>query len=174
MRHAFTPPTGAKTTAPTKPSEDSVERKLWDKLLKLPLIPKPLGNYVPVTRVGKHIYTSGQLPFSEGSLGAFKGRLGKQITLEAGKRAAQQCALNALALVKQEIGSLEKIKRVVKVTGFVSGMPGFTEQADVLNGASDLLVELFGEDGKHTRSAIGVTDLPLGACVEIEFIFEIK
>jgi enamine deaminase RidA (YjgF/YER057c/UK114 family) len=174
MKQAFTPPTGAQTTASPKDKVDAVEKKLQEMLLKLPILPKALGNYLPVVKAGHFIYLSGQLPMHDNSLGAFKGRLGREITLDGGQRAAKQCTLNALALVKRELGSLEKIKRVVKLTGFVSGMPGFTEQALVLNGASDLLVELFGEAGKHARSAVGVTDLPLGSCVEIEYVFETK
>ncbi|KAB2836326.1 RidA family protein, partial [bacterium] len=107
-------------------------------------------------------------------LGAYKGRLGKEITLEAAQRGAKQCTLNALALAKNELGSLEKIRRVIKLTGFVAGMPGFVDQPKVLNAASELLVDLYGENGKHARVAVGVTDLPMGACVEIEYLFEVR
>ena len=174
MKEAYTAPTGSRATGPSKPTKDKIEKKLLEKLLRLPIIPKPLGNYLPINKSGKTYFLSGQLPLKDGSLGSFKGRLGKEISMENGKLAAQQCTLNALAYLKQDLGNLEKVKRVVKLTGFVSGMPGFNQQADVLNGASDLLVELFGEAGKHARSAVGVTDLPAGACVEIEYIFEVK
>lgn len=174
MKQSFIAPTGAKTVRPAGPSTDSIERKLWEKLIKLPLIPTPKGNYLPVLQQGKLLYVSGQLPFKDGSLGSFVGRHGREISVDSGQRAAQLCTLNALALLKNELGSLEKIKRVLKLTGYVSGMPGFTEHATVMNGASDFLVELFGELGRHTRSVVGVTDLPLGSCIEIEYLFEAK
>ena len=174
MKDAFTAPTGSKTTATTLAKSGQIEQKLLEKLIKLPLIPKPMGNYLPLTKAGKTVFLSGQLPLKDGSLGAFKGRLGKEIAIDGGQRAALQCTLNALAHLKNEFGTLDKIKRVIKITGYVSGMPGFSQQAEVLNGASDLLVELFGENGKHARSAVGCTDLPLGACVEIEYVFEVK
>src|SRR5262249_53443062 len=117
---------------------------------------------------------SGQLPLANNNLGAYKGRLGKEISLEAGIRAAKQCTLNALAFFKNEFGRLDKVKRVVKLTGYVAGMPGFHDHAKVINGASELLVEVYGELGKHARVSVGVTDLPMGACVEIEYIFEIR
>lgn len=169
-------PAAGEAAAAAKPGKkpDAIEQKLLQMLHKLPEVPAALGSYAPSLRVGNLLYISGQLPIFKNSLGAYKGRLGKEITFEAGVRGAKQCALNALALVKQEIGSLEKVRRVVKLTGFVSGMPGFVDQAKILNGASELLVELYGENGKHVRSAVGVTDLPMGACIEIEFIFEVR
>lgn len=153
---------------------DPIEQKLLEKLLKLPQVPKALGSYIPVQKSGKTLWLSGQLPIQDGTLKSFKGRLGKEISVDAGARAAQQCTLNALAQIKQELGRLDKIAKVVKLTGYVSSIPGFTSQAQVLNGASDLLVELYGEAGRHARVAVGVIDLPLGACVEIEYIFEMK
>lgn len=173
MKDAFTAPTGSKMSGTTKKT-DPIEQKLWDQLLKLPLLPKPVGNYLPLVKIGKFIHLSGQLPLKDNSLGAFKGRLGREISIEHGVLAAKQCTLNALAWIKQELGSLDKVKRAVKLTGFVAGMPGFNEQAAIINGASDLLVLLYGEAGKHARVAVGVTDLPLGSCVEIEFVFEAK
>ncbi|HKY62311.1 MAG TPA: RidA family protein [bacterium] len=165
----------ATTTGPGGKQLDPIEKKLLGMLLKLPVdLPPALGSYIPVTRVGNLVYISGQLPIFNNSLGAYKGRLGKEITLEAAIRGAKQCTLNALALLKSEIGRLDKVKRVIKVVGFVSGMPGFVDQPKVLNGASDLLVEIYGENGKHVRSAVGVTDLPMGSCVEIEYIFEVR
>jgi len=153
---------------------DPIERKLVGMLLKLPLLPKPLGSYVPLVRTGKLVYISGQLPLTDNNLGAFKGRLGKEITVDAAQRAAKQCTLNALAYFKEEFGGLDKLKRVIKLTGFVAGMPGFNDQPRILNTASDFLVELFGEAGRHTRVAVGVTDLPMGACIEIDYLFESK
>ncbi len=174
MKEAFTPPPGSRERVHTKTTTDKIEMRLLEMLFKLPVLANPVGNYVPVVTVGKLLYLSGQLPMKDGSLGAFQGRLGREISVEAGQKAAKQCTLNALAHLKRELGSLDKVKRVVKLTGFVAGMPGFSQQAQVLNGASDFLVELYEESGKHARSAIGVTDLPLGACVEIEYIFEMK
>ena len=153
---------------------DAIEQKLLQMLHKLPEMPPALGSYVPALRVGNLLYISGQLPIFKNSLGAYKGRLGKEITLEAAQRGAKQCTLNALALAKNELGSLEKIRRVIKLTGFVAGMPGFVDQPKVLNAASELLVDLYGENGKHARVAVGVTDLPMGACVEIEYLFEVR
>lgn len=163
------------TTGPRGKVLDPIEKKLLEMLLKLPVdLPPALGSYIPIMRVGNLVYISGQLPIFNNNLGAYKGRLGKEITLEAGIRGAKQCTLNALALLKGEIGRLDKVKRVVRVGGFVAGMPGFTDQPKVLNGASDLLVEIYGENGKHTRCAVGVTDLPMGSCVEIEYLFEVR
>lgn len=169
-------PTTPPAEAPPVPAGklDPIERKLVGMLVRLPLLPQPLGSYVPLVRTGKLVFISGQLPLSDNSLGAYKGRLGREVSIEAAIRGAKQCTLNALAWFKQEFGGLDKLKRVVKVTGFVAGMPGFTEQSRVVNGASDFLVELYGDAGKHARVAVGVTDLPLGACVEIEYLFESK
>ncbi|MDL1872253.1 RidA family protein [Deltaproteobacteria bacterium PRO3] len=170
-------PVPAAPAAPAaKPGKkpDAIEQKLLQMLHKLPELPPALGSYVPALRVGNLLYISGQLPIFKNSLGAYKGRLGKEITLEAAQRGAKQCTLNALALAKNELGTLEKIRRVIKLTGFVAGMPGFVDQPKVLNAASELLVELYGENGKHTRVAVGVTDLPMGACVEIEYLFEVR
>lgn len=169
-------PAAAPAAVPAKPGKklDAIEQKLLQMLHKLPEMPPALGSYVPALRVGNFLYISGQLPIFKNSLGAYKGRLGKEITLEAAQRGAKQCTLNALSLAKNELGSLEKIRRVIKLTGFVAGMPGFVEQPKVLNAASELLVELYGENGKHTRVAVGVTDLPMGACVEIEYLFEVR
>jgi enamine deaminase RidA (YjgF/YER057c/UK114 family) len=153
---------------------DPIEKKLQQMLLKLPLLPAPLGSYVPLVRAGNLIFISGQLPLANNALGAYKGRLGKEITLEAGVRAAKQCTLNALGFFKHEFGRIDKLKKVIKLTGYVAGMPGFNDQAKVLNGASDLLVELYGDAGRHARVAVGVTDLPMAACVEIDYIFEVK
>lgn len=165
-------PSASATKLGKKP--DAIEQKLLQMLHKLPEMPPALGSYVPALRVGNLLYISGQLPIFKNSLGAYKGRLGKEITLEAAQRGAKQCTLNALSLAKNELGTLEKIRRVIKLTGFVAGMPGFVDQPKVLNAASELLVELYGENGKHTRVAVGVTDLPMGACVEIEYLFEVR
>lgn len=162
------------TSVSTSLNVDPIEKKILAMMLKLPLLPKPIGSYLPVTQSGHLTFVSGQLPLVDNHLGVYKGRLGREVTIEAGSRAARQCTLNALAYIKNSFGKLDKIKRVVRVGGFIAGMPGFADQAKVLNGASDLLIELFGESGKHVRTAVGVTDLPLGACVEVEYLFEMK
>ncbi len=147
---------------------DSIEKKLQQKLLKVPVPPDAIGFYQPVNVVDKIAYVSGQLPLVDNALINYRGRLGKEINIENGQRAAKTCILNALGQLKKTIGSLDKIKRIVKITGFVNSLPGFKDQAKVMDGASELLVELWGEDGKHARSSVGVVELPLGACIEIE------
>ncbi len=151
----------------------SPEEKL--KLLKVSLFdPTPSeGNYVPCVRTGSLLFISGQLP-KVGPQLAFKGRLGKEVSIDNGKRAAKQALANCLAVAKWELKSLDKITRVVRMTGYVNSFPGFTDQAKVMDGASDLLGEIFGDLGKHSRVSVGVTDLPLGATVEIDLILEVK
>lgn len=139
--------------------------------LELPAIPEPAGSYVPATRTGTLVFTAGQLPF-EGSELRQTGRVGEEVTPEEARRAARLCALNALAAAASEAGGLDNISRVVKVTGFVASARGFNAQPQVINGASELLGEVFGEAGLHARSAIGVAELPLGAPVEVELIVE--
>lgn len=131
------------------------------------------GSYVPCVRAGSLLFVSGQLPRVGPQL-AFKGRLGKEVSVDNGQRAAKQALANALSVVKWELGSLDKVKRVVRLTGYINSYPGFTEQAKVMDGASDLLVAVFGEVGKHTRVSVGVTDLPLFATVELDLILEVK
>lgn len=139
----------------------------------LPPPPLPMGSYVAVARVGNLLYTSGVLPMKDGKV-AYTGALGGwDANAEHGREAARLCVLNALSLVRHELGSLERIRRVIKVTGFVSSAPGFFEQPAVVNGASDFLVEHFGESGKHVRSSVGVASLPANASVELEMILEI-
>lgn len=149
------------------------EAKLAELGLSLPPAPSPAGSYVPVVRTGSLAFTSGQLPMTQGALQA-QGKVGQDLSAEEGYRLAQTCLLNALAALKQALGDLDNIARVVKVVGFVASAPGFTAQPKVVNGASDLLVSLFGENGQHARSAVGVAELPLGAPVEIELIVEVK
>ena len=153
---------------------DSIEKKLQHKLIALPVPTDPLGNYVPVQMVDTIAYVSGQLPLVDNALINYRGRLGREINLENGQRAAKACILNALGHLKKRLGSLDKIKRIVKMTGFVSVMPGYKDHAKVMDGASDFLVELWGEAGKHARSTVGVSDLPMGACIEIELLVELK
>lgn len=141
----------------------------------LPAPPLPIGSYVAVTRVENLLYTSGVLPMKDGQV-AFTGALGSwNVPVELGKQAAELCVLNALSLVNHALdGQLERVKRIVKVTGFVSSTAQFYEQPAVMNGASDLLVKYFGEAGKHVRSAVGVISLPRDASVEVELIVEVE
>ncbi|MBB5807105.1 enamine deaminase RidA (YjgF/YER057c/UK114 family) [Saccharothrix ecbatanensis] len=139
--------------------------------IELPEVAAPLAAYVPANRSGQHVYTSGQLPFVKGALAA-TGKVGGDISPEEAKAHARTCGLNALAAVHALVG-IDSVVRVVKVTGFVASAEGFTGQPAVLNGASELLGEVFGEAGKHARSAVGVSELPLGAPVEVELIVEI-
>lgn len=135
----------------------------------LPEVPQPAGSYVPAVRVGGLIFTAGQLPFQGGSL-LHTGKVGDAVDVEEAQDAARLCALNALAAVVTEVGGLDEINRIVKVTGYVASADGFTRQPEVLNGASDFLGEVFGEAGKHVRSAVGVAELPLNAPVEVEIV----
>jgi enamine deaminase RidA (YjgF/YER057c/UK114 family) len=137
----------------------------------LPQVAAPLAAYVPAVRTGNLVYTAGQLPFDSGKL-ARTGKVGADITPEEGKALARICALNALAAVDALVG-LDTVTQIVKVVGFVASAPGFNGQPSVVNGASDLLAEVFGDKGAHARSAVGVAELPLDAPVEIELIVEV-
>ena len=148
------------------------EEKLAELGLKLPEVAAPVAAYIPVLRSGNLVYTSGQLPMVEGAL-PMTGKVGAGVSPEDAKALAQRCALNALAAVKSEIGDLAKVKRVVKVVGFVASAPDFTGQPAVINGASELLGAVFGEAGRHARSAVGVAVLPLDAPVEVELTVEV-
>ena len=139
----------------------------------MPPAPEPVGSYVPVVRVNDLVFTSGQLPMREGKLtGA--GKVGSALTIEQGAEAAQVAVLNALAQVAAAVGGLSHIERMVRLRVFVNSADGFTAQADVANGASDLLVAVFGDAGRHARAAVGVNELPLDAAVELELIAKIK
>ncbi|GGP12294.1 RidA family protein [Nonomuraea glycinis] len=151
----------------------SPEQKIADLGLTLPEVVAPLAAYVPTVRTGDLVYTSGQLPMVEGKLHQ-TGKLGVDLGVDEGRAQARICALNAVAALKAEIGDLAKVKRIVKVVVFVASAPGFTEQPQVANGASDLLGEVFGDAGKHARSAVGVAALPLDAPVEVELIAEVS
>jgi enamine deaminase RidA (YjgF/YER057c/UK114 family) len=150
----------------------SPEEKVTELGLKLPEVPQPVAAYVPAVRTGNLVYTSGQLPLRDGTLIA-TGKNGDTVSAEVGVECAQQCALNAVAAVKAEIGDLANVKRIVKVVAFVASTPGFTGQPQIANGASELLGQIFGEAGKHARSAVGVPVLPLDAPVEVELIVEV-
>jgi enamine deaminase RidA (YjgF/YER057c/UK114 family) len=138
----------------------------------LPEVAKPVASYVPAVRSANHVYTSGQLPMREGQL-ITTGKVGGEVAPEDAQDCARQCVLNALAAVRAEVGDLSAVKRVVKVVAFVASTPDFTGQPGVANGASELLGEVFGDIGKHARSAVGVPVLPLDAPVEVELVVEV-
>jgi enamine deaminase RidA (YjgF/YER057c/UK114 family) len=141
--------------------------------LELPPAPKPVGAYIPAVRTGNLVFVSGQLPLKDGKLIA-TGHVGREVTLEQAQACARQAALNALAIVAAEIGGLEKVSRIVRLTGHVASAPGFTDQAKVLNAASELLAQVFGDAGLHSRAALGSAELPLGSPVELEMIVEVR
>ncbi|MFI5493361.1 RidA family protein [Actinoplanes sp. NPDC051859] len=145
--------------------------KLAELGLTLPSVVPPLASYVPAVQSGNHVFTSGQLPMVDGKLPQ-TGKVGAEVTPEEAVAAARQCALNALAAIDALVG-LGRVTKIVKVTGFVASAPGFTGQPAVINGASQLFGDVFGEIGQHARSAVGVAELPLGAPVEVEVIAEI-
>jgi enamine deaminase RidA (YjgF/YER057c/UK114 family) len=148
-----------------------VQARLAELGLTLPRVSPPLADYVPAVQSGQHVYVSGQLPMVDGTLVA-SGKVGAEVTAEQAKELAKRCALNALAAIDALVG-LDRVTRVVKLTGFVAVAPGFTAVPGVINGASELMGAVFGEAGRHARSAVGVAELPLGAPVEVEFIVEI-
>lgn len=149
-----------------------IEQELEKMGFTLPT-PKPLAAYIPAVRVGELVFTAGQGPSVDGKA-AFVGKLGREITEEQGYRAAQLCIVNCLACVKTVIGDLDKIEQVVKLLGFVASVDGFNRQPWVMNGASELLIKLFGDKGKHARSAIGTNELPMGIPVEVEMIVRVR
>lgn len=152
-----------------------VAARLTELGITLPEVAAPVATYVPAVRSGNYVYTSGQLPFVDGAL-PVTGKVGTEVGLVSPDEAAmlaRQCALNALAAVKAVIGSLDQVRRVVKVVGFVSSDPEFTGQPGVINGASQVLGDIFGERGVHARSAVGVAVLPLDSPVEVELIVEV-
>lgn len=150
-----------------------IEARLEKLGLTLPPAPSPVANYVPFLISGDLLFVSGQLcKAADGSL--VKGRLGAEVALDTGQHAARLCALNILAQAKAALGSLDRIAQVMRLTGFVASTPEFGEHPQVVNGASDLLAEVLGEAGRHTRSAVGVASLPLNASVEIDAILRIR
>jgi enamine deaminase RidA (YjgF/YER057c/UK114 family) len=149
------------------------EEKLAAIGLPLPPAPKPVGSYVPAVRTGRLIFVSGQLPLKDGQLTAV-GHVGADVSLESAQDCIRQAALNALAVVAAEAGGLSNVTRIVRVTGHVASAPGFHDQAKVLNAASDLLAQVFGDIGRHSRAALGAAELPLGAPVELEMIVEVR
>jgi|SRR6185369_2204748 enamine deaminase RidA (YjgF/YER057c/UK114 family) len=145
--------------------------KLAELGLQLPPVVPPVAAYVPAVRSGNHVYVSGQLPMVDGKLPA-TGKVGAEVSADDAKAMARQCALNALAAV-DSVAGLDAVTRVVKVGGFVAAAEGFTAIPSVINGASELFGAVFGEAGRHARSAVGVAELPLGAPVEVDVIFEV-
>jgi len=152
---------------------DTIEHKLASLGLTLPDAPAPAANYVPTCQTGGLLFISGQVS-RRGDGQTLKGKLGDGVDVAAGREAAKVCALNILAQARAALGSLDRIERIVKLTGFVNSSPTFTEHPQVVNGASDLLVEVLGESGRHTRSAVGVAALPGNAAVEVEAILAVK
>ena len=151
----------------------NIEKKLQEMGIDISNAPKPAASYIPAVQTGNLVYTAGQASKKDGIL-VYKGKLGKDLTVEEGYEAAKISIVNCLAVLKDHLGSLDRITRVVKLLGFVASTPEFDQQPYVINGASDLLIKIFGEKGKHARSAIGTNILPFGTPVEIEMIVEVE
>ncbi len=150
-----------------------IDSRLKELIIFLPETPKPLAAYIPAKQTGHLVFTAGQLPIVNGEL-ISKGLLGQDVEIIDANNAARICTLNALAAIKGVIGDLDRIKQIVRVVGYVASVPTFTQQPAVVNGASELLLEIFGENGKHARSAVGIAVLPLNASVEIELTVEVE
>ncbi|MBL8037442.1 MAG: RidA family protein [Nitrospira sp.] len=150
----------------------SYEAKLKELGVTLPDPPKPVANYVPVVRVGDLLFLSGVLPSRDGQL-IMTGKLGQELTMEQGKEASRVAVLNGLSIIRHAAGSLDRVRQIVKMVGHIASAPGFTDQPQVLNGASDLLVSVFGDAGRHARVAVGSAELPRQAPVEIELIVQL-
>jgi len=150
-----------------------IESILRDLNLSVPEAPKPVAAYIPAKQTGNLVFTAGQLPMVNGEL-ISKGLLGQDVEIDEANKAARICTLNALAAIKGVTGDLDRIKQIVRVVGYVASVPTFTQQPAVVNGASELLLEIFGENGKHARSAVGMAVLPLNASVEIELTVEVE
>ena len=148
------------------------QERMLELGLELPQVPMPAASYVPAVRTGNLVFTAGQVSFEDGEI-RVTGKVGDAVSLEEAQHAARLCALNALAAAASEAGGLDRISRIIKVVGYVASAPGFNGQPQVVNGASDLLGEIFGENGHHARSAVGVAELPLGVPVEVEMIVEL-
>jgi enamine deaminase RidA (YjgF/YER057c/UK114 family) len=152
----------------------TIEQRLAELKITLPAAAAPAGNYVPYVVAGSLVFVAGQLPFEDGKV-RYAGKLGAGVSLEDGQKAARLCALNLIAQVKAACGGdLDRVTRCVKLTGFVNAAPEFADHPKVINGASDLMAEVFGDRGRHARAAVGSSSLPLGAAVEVDAIFEIK
>lgn len=152
----------------------SIEDRLKDLGITLPPAPAPAANYVPYVREGQLLFIAGQVPRGADGTLAYQGKVGSGLSVDEGYQSARLCALNCLAQVKAALGSLDKVRRVVRVGGFVNCGSDFTQQPQVINGASDVLVEIFGEKGKHARAAIGNNALPAGVATEVEMIVAVE
>jgi enamine deaminase RidA (YjgF/YER057c/UK114 family) len=152
----------------------TVEQKLASLGITLPEAPTPVANYVPFVRSGNLLFVSGQVCFGADGKLAAKGKLGADVTIEQGAAAARACAINLLAQVRAALGDLDKVTRVVRLGGFVNSAPDFLDGPKVLNGASDLMVEVFADKGRHARTTVGVSSLPADAAVEVEAVFEVS
>lgn len=151
-----------------------IEKRLAELGIALPVPAKPVANYVGWARTGNLVFTAGQVTLKDGKI-EYQGKLGKEFGIEDGAKAARLCALNVIAQLNEACGGdLDRVKRIVKLVGFVNAVPEFTDHPKVVNGASDLMVEVFGEKGKHARSAVGMGSLPLNVAVEIEAVAEIE
>ncbi len=150
-----------------------IEEKIASLNISLPVPPKPAGSYIPVVKTGNLVFVSGQIPVKNGKV-EFQGKVTKEAPLDTAQQAAKLCIINALAQLKSEIGTLDRVSKIVRVSGFVNSSNDFYDQPKVINAASDLLFEIFGEKGKHTRIAVGVASLPLNSTVEIDLIAEIS
>ncbi len=149
-----------------------IEERLAELGIELPPAPQPIASYVPVKVVGDLAWVAGQVPMQDGAV-AVSGSVGADVTAEEANAGARRCAIQALAALGAALGSLDRVKGIVKVDVFVASAPGFTEQSTVANGASDLLVEVFGDEGRHARAAVGVPELPLGAAVEVALLVQL-
>ena len=149
-----------------------IEEKLRTLGITLPSPPKPAGSYIPVVKTGNLVFVSGQIPISDGKV-LYSGKVTKDLSIEEAQKAARLCIINALAQLKSEFGNLDKISKIVRISGFVNSPPEFTEQPKVINGASDLLFEIFEKKGQHARIAVGVSSLQLNSAVEIDLIVEL-
>ena len=150
-----------------------IEERLDELGIELPAAPRPVASYVPVKMVGGLAFVAGQIPMAEGTV-APAGAVGGDVTTEQANAAARLCAIQALAALREALGSLDRVRGIAKVDVFVASAPGFTDQSKVANGASDLLVEVFGDDGRHARAAVGVPELPLGAAVEVALVVVVE
>lgn len=150
----------------------SFEQKLTELGITLPTPPKPVATYIPAVQVGELLFLSGVIPFRDGQL-VSTGKLGRDLTVEQGAQAARVALLNALAIVRSELGTLDRVRRMVRLVGHVASAEGFIQHPLVINGASDLLVQIFGEAGRHARVALGAAELPLNAPVELELIVQV-
>ena len=152
----------------------SAEARIKELGITLPQPPKPVGNYVPGVRVGNLLFLSGHGPVRVDGVPAVRGKVGRDLSLEDGYKVARDVGINLLGSARTLLGSLDKVKRIVKVLGMVNSAEGFGDQPKVINGFSDLMVEVFGENGRHARSAVGMAELPMGIPVEIEMILEVE